>query len=294
MAVKGTEDNYKVDKNRIYACGLSGGARIASELAFFAPDVFKGTIQCCGTDFYHAVPRLAATSETDTAGNPYGLFDATTAQVQAAKQNVRFALITGSDDFRGGNIRDIFHGGYEKENFHAKLFDIPGLSHDNCPPRVLSAAIDFIEGRTPATQPAAPAPPAWMARDPSDWPQILLTNQIRFSDGSEGQVHSAFLMRLPNGVIVGATAKHCMDVQNLADVKSHVSLWDVYRPNSHAQDDRIGLTQLAEKVAEGSASDWFVMLCPSQDGPWPALPMPASTDSLEAWRHRIRPGRPGR
>jgi hypothetical protein len=280
MAVKGMEDNYKIDTNRIYAAGYSGGARISSELGFYASDVFKGTIQSCGTNFYHAVPKVLATPQAGDAGNPYGLLDADQTEVDSAKKNVRFVLITGSNDFRRGNIRDIYDGGFEKENFQALLIDVPGMSHDVCPPRALSAAIDYIEGRAPSTQPAV-APPAWMARDPSDWPQILLTNDIRFSDGSTSYGASAFLMRLPNGVIVGATAKHVVGIDNLADVKSRLALWAVLRPNSHSAEDRIGLTQFAEKIPGANSSDWFVMLCPSQEGPWPGEPLPVASDPVE-------------
>jgi hypothetical protein len=59
---------------------------------------------------------------------------------------VRFALITGSGDFRRGNILDIFNGGFAREGFQARLFDIPGMAHDTADPQTLSAALDFLEG----------------------------------------------------------------------------------------------------------------------------------------------------
>jgi predicted esterase len=278
IAVKGMEQKYKIDTNRIYAAGFSGGARMASRLGFYASDVFKGTIQSCGADFYQSVPKVAATSETDTEGQPYGLLDATPTDVDSAKKGVRFVLITGSEDPRGGNIRDIFHGGYEKEGFQATLIDVPGMAHDACPPRVLSRAVDFIEGAPATTEPSRPA---WMARDPADWPQVLLTNDMKFSDGTYGAGASAFLMRLPNGVIVAATAKHCIGVDNLSDVKSHLASWAILRPNSKSNADRIGLTEFVEKIPEGNSSDWFVMLCPSQTGPWPGEPIGVSREPVE-------------
>jgi hypothetical protein len=278
MEVKGIESNWKIDANRIYAAGISGGARMASRLGFYAPDIFKGTIQSCGTDFYHSVPKFAATSETDTEGEPYGLLDATAEDVGNAKKGVRFVLVTGSEDPRGGNIRDIFHGGFEKESFQATLIDVQGMEHENCSPRVFSRALDFIEGAPPATEPSTPA---WMARKPEDWPQILLTNDIQDMGGTYGTGASAFLMRLPNGVIVAATAKHCINVESLADVKTHLKSWTILRPGSKSDADRIGLKELVEKIPEGNSSDWFVMLCPKQTGPWPGEPLPASTEPVE-------------
>jgi hypothetical protein len=136
--------HYRIDPSRVYAAGFSGGARMAGMLGFYQADVFHGTIQNCGADFYRPVPTQAATSAPDTAGNPYGLFDATADEIAGAR-SVRFALITGSRDFRHGNILDIFNGGFAAEGFKAKLFDVPGMPHDTADAQTLSAALDFIE-----------------------------------------------------------------------------------------------------------------------------------------------------
>jgi hypothetical protein len=85
-----------------------------------------------------------ATSLVDTAGNPYGLLEATADEIANA-HTVRFALITGSQDFRRGNILDIFNGGFSPDGFKARLFDVPGMPHDTADGQTLSAALDFIE-----------------------------------------------------------------------------------------------------------------------------------------------------
>jgi hypothetical protein len=54
-------------------------------------------------------------------------------------------VITGSEDFRRGNILDVFNGGFAKAGFQARLFDIPGMSHDVADASTLSAALDFLE-----------------------------------------------------------------------------------------------------------------------------------------------------
>jgi hypothetical protein len=135
--------HYRIDRERIYVSGYSGGSRIAGILGFFQPDLFRGTIQNCGTDFYRNVPKVNAISLTDNAGHPF-LFEATEREIQAAKR-VRFALITGSEDFRRGNILDIFYGGFTKAGFQAKLFDVPGMSHDVADGATLNAVLDFLE-----------------------------------------------------------------------------------------------------------------------------------------------------
>jgi pimeloyl-ACP methyl ester carboxylesterase len=136
--------HYPIDPGRIYVAGFSGGARMASRLGFYQPDLFRGTIQNCGTDFYRHVPQVVATTRMDTAGKPYGLLDATPEEIDRARR-VRFALVTGSDDFRHGNIVDLFHGGFEASGFQARLFDVPGMRHDTADARTLNAVLDFID-----------------------------------------------------------------------------------------------------------------------------------------------------
>jgi hypothetical protein len=75
------------------------------------------------------------------------VLEASQEDIGAARQ-VRFALVTGSNDFRHGNILDIFHGGFERDGFQAKLFDVPGMAHDTCDRETLGRIIEFLEGRS--------------------------------------------------------------------------------------------------------------------------------------------------
>ena len=147
LAVMGalkTMKAYNIDRNRVYASGFSGGARMAGLLAFYQSDIFHGTIQNCGADFYRQVPTVNAVSQVDTAGQAYGVLEASQDEIQRAK-TLRFVLITGTNDFRRGNILDIFHGGFERDGFHAKLFDMAGMGHDICDSETLTHALDFLE-----------------------------------------------------------------------------------------------------------------------------------------------------
>jgi dienelactone hydrolase len=141
------KSSYKVDGMRIYTAGFSGGARMSNELAFYQSDLFKGTIQNCGADFYTELPRKEATSTVDTLGQPYGLAiaDATAGEIERAKRGVRFVLITGSQDFRRGNILDIYNYGYAAHGFQAKLMDLADMGHDVCDGKALARAIAFLE-----------------------------------------------------------------------------------------------------------------------------------------------------
>lgn len=140
---------YNIDPRRIYAAGFSGGARMSNLLGFYQSDLFTGTIQNCGADFYRPVPQVEASTALDTAGRPYGLLaaGATASEIERARSTVRFVMITGGKDFRRGNILDVFNGGYLVYGFQAMLFDVPNMEHDFCDARTLAKAIAFLEGQ---------------------------------------------------------------------------------------------------------------------------------------------------
>ena len=233
-------ERYKIDPQRVYAAGYSGGARMSARLAFLQSDIFHGTIQCCGTDYYQAVPQVHPKSP-DTPAGPYGVYPVTPAEIESAKQNVRFVFITGSRDFRYGDMLDIYQGGFAKGGFQATLIDVPGMEHTICEGRTLAAALAFIEAKNGPAQPAAiaaaqtaiasapatrPAPPPWLAKQPDQWPQIVLSHNVRYRDGQGWQGASGFLMKLPNGAVTGATARHVLgDSPKPAALKDVLESW---------------------------------------------------------------------
>ncbi len=136
---------YNIDRNRVYSAGHSGGARVACDIAFYAPDLFKGTLQSCGTNFYKAVPQVAVTS-ADKAAHPedYGVAPISRAEADAARLKVKFVMITGPNDWRYRYIQDIYNGGFLPGHYKAKLLDIPGMGHQVCGGEALQAALDFL------------------------------------------------------------------------------------------------------------------------------------------------------
>lgn len=206
------KQKYSIDPQRVYAAGFSGGARISGQLGFYHPDIFHGTIQACGADFYEAVPQAHPVPKETTALGLYGVIKVTPEEVEQAKPSTRFVFITGPKDFRYPDIQNIYEGGFAKSGFKAKLIDVPPMGHDDCGTKALVQALDFIEDGTsgavaPTTAPAAAAP-AWLAQPVAKWPLILLELDILFKDKTQLTGASAFLMRLPNGAVVAATAKH--------------------------------------------------------------------------------------
>lgn len=135
-------ERYKTDPKRIFTGGYSGGARCSLRLAFLHTDAIAGNISICGADFYEPVPRVNAIDRSN-----YGVWPVPEDHVAKAVAKGRFVFITGEQDFRRGNILDIYQGGFVKHGFHAKLIDEPKKGHQLCSPKSLSEAIFFLDGK---------------------------------------------------------------------------------------------------------------------------------------------------
>jgi hypothetical protein len=113
-------------------------------------DEFAGTIQSCGSDFHRPVPAVKAIPLDRDRQSPYGLLNATPAEIKSARRKVRFVIITGPGDFRYGHLWDIYEGGLLIDGFQARLLDDPLMGHVTSGPNTLRQALDFIEqGRAP-------------------------------------------------------------------------------------------------------------------------------------------------
>jgi hypothetical protein len=145
-----------------------------------------------------------------------------------------------------------------------------------CGSETLGQTIDSPQPTASTTQPSAPA---WMARDPSSWPQILLANDAVFMDRSTMGGASGFLMRLPSGVVVAATAKHVLgNDAKLEDYQRTVKSWSMF--SKTAPGNRVKLAALVEKLPEGNNLDWLVLAPTTQSGGWPGEPLPARQDNV--------------
>jgi predicted esterase len=280
-SILGALQQVKVDAARVYAAGFSGGARVAGSLGLYQPDLFRGTIQCCGTDFYEPVPKVAPRDPKYADDQDYGHLDATAEEVAAAKAHVRFALVTGSADFRRGFIVDIYHGGFEKEGFQSTLIDVPGMGHEPASGRALQRALDFIENKPAPTAASKPVPAeAWAAKPTDQWPQLLLTNDARFRDKSTVGGASGFLMRTPAGPVVAVTARHLLgDALRLADLDKSLLSWSMYAPTKPA--DRIRLGKLARTVDDGGNGVDAIVLAAGTAAHYPAQPLVPRAEPLE-------------
>ena len=134
------QEIYRIDPSRIYVTGVSGGGRVAVRLAFFHPEIISGALPIGGADFFEAVRKVHATQADE-----YGTVPVDPMLAVMTRIKVPFALITGDQDPRRGNLLDLYEGGFERRHFRAKLMDLPGVGHAPCDAATLRQALEFVE-----------------------------------------------------------------------------------------------------------------------------------------------------
>ena len=130
---------FKIDPNRVYVSGFSGGGRVASMVAVAYADLFSGAIPFCGVSFYKAIPSDPGKSW------PPGYLPVTPA-LKIAKAKGRYVLVTGEKDFNLKNTRAVFKHGFRQEGFkHALLLEVPGMKHAPPPAAWLEKGLEFLD-----------------------------------------------------------------------------------------------------------------------------------------------------
>jgi pimeloyl-ACP methyl ester carboxylesterase len=123
-AVDGVSKRYKIDPQRIYISGNSGGGKIASVLGAEYPDVFTGAFYIVGADFYRQVPTGEPNHVWPKA------FNVAEAKMQGdLKRRNRYVYLTGEGDMNRPPMV-AFAEAMKQDRFqHVTLLDVPGLGH---------------------------------------------------------------------------------------------------------------------------------------------------------------------
>ena len=132
---------YKIDPERVYVSGFSGGGRIASMLAVAYADLFAGAVPLCGANFYLDIPSTPGKSW------PRNYIPVDEA-LKIAKTTSRFVLMTGEKDSNLANTRAVYEHGFQKEGFKkVRLVEVPGLGHAPPPAEPFEKALEFLDAR---------------------------------------------------------------------------------------------------------------------------------------------------
>lgn len=124
LAVTAAGQKYSFNSDRIMISGFSGGGRVASMLASQYPDAFTAALYICGVNFWKKSQN---------------------ANVERLIQN-RFVFLTGSKDFNRDETRSIHRRYLKAGALHSKLMIIRNTSHELPSAKVLTQALDFLNG----------------------------------------------------------------------------------------------------------------------------------------------------
>lgn len=130
---------YRIDAERIYIAGFSGGGRIASILGVSCADVFAGCLAICGVDFYRDVsagtgPRYPATYRVDPQ------------LLKRARDHGRFVLLTGEFDQNRDNTKAMAENGFKAQQFqYVRYMEVKELRHALPSAAVFATALDALE-----------------------------------------------------------------------------------------------------------------------------------------------------
>ncbi len=132
-----------IDPNRIYTSGNSGGGRTASVLMYLFPEFFTGMIPNCGSAYLR---QVAQDYETHQPNSHYEyIYPFTSTELDYVQSfNPKIALLTAYDDFREGDLMNIYHNGMEPDGFSSKLLEIPG-NHCATSEQHFRDGINFLE-----------------------------------------------------------------------------------------------------------------------------------------------------
>lgn len=130
---------YKVNPDRVYVSGHSGGARIASMIGVAYADMFTGTACFMGVNFFLPTEGKDGTYY-DRRYFPHPEI------ALIAQQHNRFALITGDKDSNLDNTLTVYEQGFKANQFQGtKLFQIPNQGHGAPDAKWLEKVIKFLD-----------------------------------------------------------------------------------------------------------------------------------------------------
>jgi pimeloyl-ACP methyl ester carboxylesterase len=159
-AVHNLKALYRVDESRVYVAGISGGGKVASMLAIIYPEIFNGAIPIVGVAYFRHLPVPTEPNQSNEPRKLWpGMFERPpTPTLDRAREQGRFVLITGSDDFNRDPIKGTYELGFLKDGFrHVQYVEVAGMGHTIPDAQTLSRAIESLDAPLPEIRAAADA-----------------------------------------------------------------------------------------------------------------------------------------
>jgi hypothetical protein len=129
------------------------------------------------------------------------------------------------------------------------------------------------------------APETWIKKPTSDWPQIVLTNEVMFDGHTPLRGGSAFLIRTADDRILAATAKHLLGAGggveppvSPKELREVLQSWRVF-PRTVSQ-IAVELAPLDEKGVDLPDCDWLLLKVKSASDRLPGHPLRARSQPV--------------
>lgn len=137
--------HYKIDDNRVYVGGLSGGGHIGMMCQMIYPEHFQGAIS-------HAAQSYLPSKNSSGHFPGLSLSDAQS----GLRKDRKWAVISGSKD---ANYKAILETSkeWQKGTFLYKFFDVKDMSHQNAPVAALEDALVWMGAEQQSKTTAQPA-----------------------------------------------------------------------------------------------------------------------------------------
>lgn len=119
--------DYRIDADRTYLTGFSGGGRMACTIAFHLPEFFGGVLPCCGT-------------------NPLARLDYLR---HRAQDRLSIAFVTGESDFNRAENEKFMAPLTRQVSIRTQLTVVPKLGHGVPDDKVLDAVVSWLEEDLP-------------------------------------------------------------------------------------------------------------------------------------------------
>jgi|GEM_PF-829334 len=142
-AVYRLKEVLNIDSMRVYTSGNSGGARMSTVLAYTYPEWFMGSLPNCGSSYLRMVDQDYETHQPNSHYEYTIPFNATDLNyVQSFDR--RYGILTSYDDFREGDIMNIYHNGFVPDDIKGKFLETAG-AHCTTNSQHFRDAVNFVE-----------------------------------------------------------------------------------------------------------------------------------------------------
>jgi hypothetical protein len=147
---------------------------------------------------------------------------------------------------------------------------------------LLAAISSRAFGESPASQPAAD----WSRLATEKWPQLVLTNEASFDGHTPLHGASAFLVQMPDGEILAATAKHLIKAEGgvdppvqLVDLDRVLTTWKLF-PRTRGS-ELVEAKGVAERTSGETRHDWLLLHLVNNPTKLPATPLVPRIDPVK-------------